>query len=129
MASASAGIAEDLFLLHRSGQVVQPFGIGELRQNFRCWRQKFRFDYPFQHNFVKGDRSFNPDRIALVPLIFQWPRNAKRVPAGFDLGKLVASIPIAVHGGSDRILVRNQLHVYSLEQRTLGRLHRTSGAS
>src|SRR6059036_2251643 len=24
MASASAGIAEDLFLLHRSGQVVQP---------------------------------------------------------------------------------------------------------
>src|SRR5438552_4256250 len=54
MASASAGIAEDLFLLHRSGQVVQPFGIGELRQNFRRWRQEFRFGYPFQHNFVKG---------------------------------------------------------------------------
>src|SRR5213593_3901555 len=71
MASASAGIAEDLFLLHRSRQVVQPFGIGELRQNFRRWRQEFRFGYAFQHNLVKGGRCFNPDGIAWVGLLFQ----------------------------------------------------------
>src|SRR5215475_6793373 len=115
MAPASAGIAENLFLLYGSSQVVKPFGIGELRQNFRRWGQEFRIGHPLQHNFVKRAGSFNPNCIALMRLIFQWPRNSERVPPGFQFGKFIPPLAVAIYGGSDRILMRNELHGYSFQ--------------
>jgi hypothetical protein len=50
---------------------------------------------------------------------FARPRNSKGIGSRLELGEFVASVRIAVDRGSDRILLRDQLHHDPFEQRAI----------
>src|SRR5439155_17142135 len=107
---------QELLLISGAGEAQQPLGAGKLRCDFGERRQQLRGRDPRERDVLELRRVADLHTLLDERMKLQRASDAQRIGAGVELGEFILAVDVAVDGGADRALLRDELHHDALKR-------------